>query len=689
MTRLLTTIAALTALGTASAQVPEAWKDWPFEVFQGIGPVEPPPADDGLPDAVGPVHPPARRDNQLDGLGGIWPNTPDPAFDLDALPSVSVNALGPVTAKSLVVAFVRAGQYEAAEKLAAQVWEKTGPTTGSAEVQVALVRACAEAERPQTAEPSVARLREARAPQAAAAGLALGWGYIRARDSEKSLPHFQTVLDGACTDAERLDAQVGLARGYLGRASYNTAEGEFDRLLATDLPEEVRNRVRTFKAECCFRQGRYAEAAQLLRDALDSSPEAPWGLWLRSDLAMVLHRCEKHRECIDAAEEFFGKHGSALQSHAEWWTHGRTALYYALRSFRELNRLEEGQNWAEELGGRFGSEWPVYSLQLRSRWLLPDAQPPSANHIESLSQLLTPAQHGRYGARGEAMACSELGHARYCAGDMGAAKALYEEGLRAIEKAKTSGAELDFDLREQRRVLQIHLDTITFLHEHPVWIEGVEPRPYDPRPSSIERRLKEAAVTGEARFGEPLLAVVELEALKAEGAPAELNWSADHEAISATLRPSQRGGGPLFATAQQVIVEVTPSLGAKEVRGILTVTSPQFPAYSLRIPVAVTAKPAVWAAPNTLYFGAVARGQSRTASVVVASAGVAFDITEVQIDDADRVSVEVRRQTANAYRLAATLHGTPTPGATEGVVRVRTTLPDQPPLELTYYARVQ
>jgi len=61
----------------------------------------------------------------------------------------------------------------------------------------------------------------------------------------------------------------------------------------------------------------------------------------------------------------------------------------------------------------------------------------------------------------------------------------------------------------------------------------------------------------------------------------------------------------------------------------------------------------------------------------------------VQIDDADRVSVEVRRQTANAYRLAATLHGTPTPGATEGVVRVRTTLPDQPPLELTYYARVQ
>ena len=37
MTRLLTTFAALTALGTASAQVPEAWKDWPFEVFDRVG----------------------------------------------------------------------------------------------------------------------------------------------------------------------------------------------------------------------------------------------------------------------------------------------------------------------------------------------------------------------------------------------------------------------------------------------------------------------------------------------------------------------------------------------------------------------------------------------------------------------------------------------------------------------------
>ena len=40
MTRLFTTIAALTALGTASAQVPEAWKDWPPEVFDRVG-VEP------------------------------------------------------------------------------------------------------------------------------------------------------------------------------------------------------------------------------------------------------------------------------------------------------------------------------------------------------------------------------------------------------------------------------------------------------------------------------------------------------------------------------------------------------------------------------------------------------------------------------------------------------------------------
>jgi len=40
MTRLLTTIAVLTALGTASAQVPEAWKDWPPEVFDRVG-VEP------------------------------------------------------------------------------------------------------------------------------------------------------------------------------------------------------------------------------------------------------------------------------------------------------------------------------------------------------------------------------------------------------------------------------------------------------------------------------------------------------------------------------------------------------------------------------------------------------------------------------------------------------------------------
>ena len=37
MTRLLTTFAVLTALGTASAQVPEAWKDWPPEVFDRIG----------------------------------------------------------------------------------------------------------------------------------------------------------------------------------------------------------------------------------------------------------------------------------------------------------------------------------------------------------------------------------------------------------------------------------------------------------------------------------------------------------------------------------------------------------------------------------------------------------------------------------------------------------------------------
>jgi hypothetical protein len=37
MTSLLTTLAVLTALGGASAQVPEAWKDWPPEVFNDIG----------------------------------------------------------------------------------------------------------------------------------------------------------------------------------------------------------------------------------------------------------------------------------------------------------------------------------------------------------------------------------------------------------------------------------------------------------------------------------------------------------------------------------------------------------------------------------------------------------------------------------------------------------------------------
>jgi len=56
MTRLLTTIAALTALGTASAQVPEAWKDWPPEVFDRVAPVTAglQPGADGL-DGIAPV----------------------------------------------------------------------------------------------------------------------------------------------------------------------------------------------------------------------------------------------------------------------------------------------------------------------------------------------------------------------------------------------------------------------------------------------------------------------------------------------------------------------------------------------------------------------------------------------------------------------------------------------------------
>jgi len=51
MTRLFTTIAALTALGTASAQVPEAWKDWPPEVFDRVALVQP-----SIPPPVADVH---------------------------------------------------------------------------------------------------------------------------------------------------------------------------------------------------------------------------------------------------------------------------------------------------------------------------------------------------------------------------------------------------------------------------------------------------------------------------------------------------------------------------------------------------------------------------------------------------------------------------------------------------------
>ncbi|PIY42467.1 MAG: hypothetical protein COZ06_25275, partial [Armatimonadetes bacterium CG_4_10_14_3_um_filter_66_18] len=51
MTRLLTTFAVLTALGTASAQVPEAWKDWPPEVFERVALVQP-----SIPPPVADIH---------------------------------------------------------------------------------------------------------------------------------------------------------------------------------------------------------------------------------------------------------------------------------------------------------------------------------------------------------------------------------------------------------------------------------------------------------------------------------------------------------------------------------------------------------------------------------------------------------------------------------------------------------
>ena len=73
MTRLLTTIAALTALGTASAQVPEAWKDWPPEVFDRVAPVTAglQPGADGL-DGIAPVDLQSAAND-----GGFDPQLPD------------------------------------------------------------------------------------------------------------------------------------------------------------------------------------------------------------------------------------------------------------------------------------------------------------------------------------------------------------------------------------------------------------------------------------------------------------------------------------------------------------------------------------------------------------------------------------------------------------------------------------
>ena len=107
------------------------------------------------------------------------------------------------------------------------------------------------------------------------------------------------------------------------------------------------------------------------------------------------------------------------------------------------------------------------------------------------------------------------------------------------------------------------------------------------------------------------------------------------------------------------------------------------------IPVSVTAnvQGAVMVTPSVLTLGNVKAGQVITKDILVRS-GQPFTITEAAAKQGEISATKGAEAPAKLHKITVTLKAPAQPGPTHGILELKTSLPDEPPVKLTAFATV-
>jgi len=138
---------------------------------------------------------------------------------------------------------------------------------------------------------------------------------------------------------------------------------------------------------------------------------------------------------------------------------------------------------------------------------------------------------------------------------------------------------------------------------------------------------------------------------------------------------------------QLVELSVRPTAGLGDERGTLIVTTNDAGNPTVVVPVKVCVGAPVTASPETLFFGFVGLGETRTAQVRLDST-LPFTIPGTAVDRPEIVRVDVRQTTTTSVIVEATLLAPTRPATVQGTIQLRTSVQPQPGVHIPYYAHV-
>ncbi|NCQ32531.1 MAG: tetratricopeptide repeat protein [Armatimonadetes bacterium] len=662
MTRALTTLGVLIALTHATAQVPEAWKDWPPEVFDRVEAIN------------------------LEVTGRTAGEMVIPV-DLNDVQPVKVElATGLSATRTLLLSLVQSGAAEEAARMAERAWQQTGPTAEGAALQVAFVEACANRGQPSFGENAVARLREGYPAELSKAALALGNGYLRAQLPEHAVEHFKAVRSGATDPAARLEAMLGAGRAYLLGRDYRQAVQVLDQAIAANPSSDQLGWALFLKGGCAHHQNDYAGAVPLYRSASAHADGMLWRKWLLSDLAHALFMSGQYEQCVDAATQYLTDYGSQTFDQAALWSRSRAVAVFATESLSHLGEVERADAWLGELPGKAGDLWAAWAMCRRARLRMPTDRVPTRQELAAFISRLSEASQGRPGTLARLMARAEIGWAHWQGGDLASAEAALTEGINLCQAASAKSIP-PLLVAEELSTLQRYLGIVRRLRDHPLWVALPDPEHRDwPTGCIVDKPALQVATTR----GQPGRSSVTVLALRSPGEDPALEVLLDRPHLSVRV---VRDDSPVsFASAYTLEIEASGEMPPGQFSGEAIVKSPNLQGYALKLPWRVTVVPVIRHRPSQAFFGIVNRGTGRSARVVLV-ADQPFTVESVETGLAcltaavDSAEAAVRHEVTLEYRPQLN----DAPGPSEGRLAITAKMtPDSPEVVyVDWYAQIE